>query len=155
MKVTRTIADASGKTMQVDKICEITVHPGSRAGTTFKFPECGNEAPGTIPADMIFELEEKPHPLYVREGDNLVHTANISLKEALTGTHVMLDTLSGRKLKVNVREVVRPDYQKVIANEGMPMTGNPSVRGDLIIRFNVMWPSSLSEHQKELIREAL
>jgi DnaJ homolog subfamily B member 4 len=154
MKVARTIADPSGRQMQVDKICELNISPGAKAGTKYRFPECGNEAPGHVAADMVFVLEEKPHPMFKREGDNLVHTATVSLKEALTGTHVMIDTLSGRKLKVNVRDIIRPGYEKVISNEGMPK-GSMATRGDLIIRFNVQWPHSLTEHQRSTLQQVL
>merc|ERR1712137_795602 len=154
MKVHRTIMDANGGSMNVDKICEIKVKPGWKTGTKITFAECGNEAPGYVPADMIFVLEEKPHPFFVREGDNLVHTARISLKEALCGTHVMVKTFSGRNLKVNVRDVVHPGYQKVINGEGMP-NQKTGVKGDLIIRFEVDWPHTIPEHAREKIAAVL
>lgn len=37
-------------------------------------------------ADIVFAIEEKPHPHYSRDNDNLIYTANIALEKALTGT---------------------------------------------------------------------
>ena len=45
------------------------------------------------PADIIFVLEEKPHPRFKREGNDLHFTANISLKEALINPTIEVLTL--------------------------------------------------------------
>ena len=67
----------------------------------------------------------------------------------------MVDTLSGRRLRVNVRDIVSPNYTKRIAGEGMPVARNPSQKGDLILRFNVRWPSSLTDAQKQQLSSVL
>jgi len=43
------------------------------------FENEGDEAPGIIPADLIFELEEKAHPYYKREGNDLIYNFTINL----------------------------------------------------------------------------
>jgi DnaJ-class molecular chaperone len=43
------------------------------------FENEGDEAPGIIPADLIFELEEKPHQYYKREGNDLIYHLTINL----------------------------------------------------------------------------
>jgi len=45
-------------------------------------------------------LNTKPHPRFEREGDDLVHTATVTLEQALTGVEVSIQTLDGRTLKV-------------------------------------------------------
>ena len=156
MKVTRTIFDASGRSMQAEKILEIDVKPGWKDGTKLTFTGEGDEiGPGSPAGDIVFILQQKPHQVFTREGDDLVINRTVSLKEALCGTHVMVDTLSGRRLKVNVRDVVRPGYAKRVNGEGMPSQKNPSIKGNLVIRFNVAWPHSLTEDQKEKLRAIL
>jgi len=44
-------------------------------------------------------LNTKPHPRFEREGDDLVHTATVTLEQALTGVEVAIQTLEGRTLK--------------------------------------------------------
>ena len=156
LKVTRRLYDPSGQFVNAEKVLEVPIKPGCKAGTKYTFRNEGDEHPGKEAADMVFEIAEVPHPVFTREGNNLVHTATISLKEALTGTHVMLNTLpEGRPLKVNVRDVVKPGFEKVVAGRGMPLPKDPTQRGDLIIRFNVVWPSSLSADQKESLANIL
>jgi len=155
MKITKTLTDDSGKSVNAEKILSIDVKPGWKAGTKVTFHEEGDEAPGTVPADIIFVLEEKPHSYFVREGSNLIYAANITLAQALTGVNIDLPTLDGRRLKIPIREVIDPSFVKVVPNEGMPMHKNPTQKGNLLIKFNVKFPSNLTDDQKKKIKEIL
>jgi DnaJ family protein B protein 4 len=42
------------------------------------------------PADVVFVLAEKPHKDFVREGNDLVYTAKITLAESLTDCAVQV-----------------------------------------------------------------
>jgi len=156
MKVTKNLLDQSGKTTPVEKILEIDVKPGWKAGTKLTFPEEGDEVPGRVPADIIFVLEEKPHPIFTRDGDNLIVTKKISLKEALTGTELTIPTIEGKDIRLPIRDVITPDYERTINGYGMPNQKRPSDRGNLIVRFKVEFPKGpFSDRQKNLIRELL
>lgn len=155
MKITKTLMDESGKRVNAEKILTINVKPGWKTGTKITFPEEGDEAPGVIPADIIFVLEEKDHSYFKREGDNLSYTANITLSQALAGVNIELPTLDGRRLKIPIREVINPSYSKVVPGEGMPLQKNPAQKGDLIIKFNIKFPTSLTEEQRKKVKEAL
>lgn len=48
-----------------------------------------------------------------------------------------------------------PKYSKVVPGEGMPLSDNPSQRGDLIIQFDIHFPEKLSSEKKRLIKQAL
>lgn len=37
-----------------------------------------------IPGDVVFVIGEKSHPVFERDGNNLIHKRRITLKEALT-----------------------------------------------------------------------
>jgi DnaJ family protein B protein 4 len=155
MKVTRMLTDSSGRSVPAEKVLTIEVKPGWKQGTKVTFPEEGDEVPGVIPADLIFELEEKPHPVFKREGNDLVHTASISLQAALCGTTLELVGLDGRRLRIPITEVVHPHYQKMMKGEGMPLSKEPHKRGDLYIKFNIQFPISLTEQQKSQLRNTL
>ena len=60
----------------------------------------GDERPGSIPADLVFIIEEKPHARFSREGNDLVHNARLPLVDALCGATVRLQSLDGRPLLV-------------------------------------------------------
>ncbi|PON44450.1 Terminal organelle assembly protein [Parasponia andersonii] len=155
MKISREIVDASGKTRQVEEILTIEVKPGWKKGTKITFPEKGNEQPNIVPADLVFVIEEKPHSLFTRDGNDLVVTLKISLAEALTGYTVHLTTLDGRNLTIPINNVIHPTYEEVVPTEGMPIPKEPTKKGNLRIKFNIKFPARLTAEQKAGIKKLL
>lgn len=155
MKITREILDHSGRTISLNEILTIDVKPGWKKGTKITFPEKGNEQPNTIPADIIFVIDEKPHNVFTREGNDLIVTQKISLAEALAGCTVNLTTLDGRNLTVVINNVVHPEYEEVVPREGMPLPKDPTKKGNLRIKFNIKFPTRLTSDQKAGMKKVL
>lgn len=132
----------------------INVKPGWKSGTKVTFEKKGDEAPGIIPGDVVFVVNQAPHPRFQRNGDDLHYKMNTPLMHALTGFNVEIQTLNGRKISVAISDVVNPTYTKRVKGEGMPKVGGDGV-GDLVLEFNVVYPRSLDEEQKSQIRQAL
>lgn len=144
MKISREIAYASGKTVPVEEILTIEIQPGWKKGTKITFPEKGNEQPNVIAADIVFIIDEKPHNVFTRQGNDLVMTQKISLAEgeALSRSYTFqLTTLDGRGLTIAIDNGIDPTYEEVVAGEGMPISKNPSQRGNLRIKFDITFPS--------------
>jgi DnaJ family protein B protein 4 len=139
----------------VEEILTIDIKPGWKRGTKITFPEKGNEQPNVIPADLVFVIDEKPHSTFTREGNDLVVTKKIPLVEALTGCTVHLTTLDGRTLTIPVNNVIHPNYEEVVAKEGMPIPKDPSKRGNLRIKFDIKFPTRISAEQKSGIKKLL
>lgn len=133
----------------------IEIKPGWKKGTKITFPEKGNQEPGVIPADLIFVVDEKPHPVFVRDGNDLIVSREISLLEALTGKILEVTTLDGRNLTIPLTEVAKPGHEVVLANEGMPISKEPRRRGNLRIKVDVRYPTRLTEGQKAELRRVL
>ncbi|KAK1321857.1 hypothetical protein QJS10_CPA03g00072 [Acorus calamus] len=155
MKISREITDASGRTVPVEEILTIVVKPGWKKGTKITFPEKGNEQPNIIPADLVFIIDEKPHSVFTREGNDLVTTQKITLLEALTGYTVNLTTLDGRTLAIPINSVIHPNYEEVVPEEGMPVPKDPSKRGNLRIKIQIRFPTRLTAEQKMGIKRLL
>ncbi|XP_010438448.1 PREDICTED: dnaJ homolog subfamily B member 13-like [Camelina sativa] len=155
MKISREIVDVSGKAMQVEEILTIGVKPGWKKGTKITFPEKGNEHPGVIPADLVFIIDEKPHPVFTREGNDLIVTQKISLADALTGYTANITTLDGRTLAVPVTNVIHPEYEEVVPKEGMPLQKDQTKKGNLRIKFNIKFPARLTAEQKAGFKKLL
>ncbi|XP_020340887.1 dnaJ homolog subfamily B member 13 isoform X2 [Oncorhynchus kisutch] len=75
--------------------------------------------------------------------------------QALTGFAVEVKTLDDRILNIPINDIVHPKYSKVVSGEGMPLSQDPSQRGDLIIQFDIHFPQKLSAEKKHLINQAL
>lgn len=142
MKISREITHASGRTFPVEEILNIEIQPGWKKGTKITFAEKGNQQPNVIAADVVFIIDEKLHSVFTRDGNDLVVTQKISLTEtkALTGYTIQLTTLDGRGLNIAINNVIDHDYEEVIAGEGMPISKDPSKKGNLRIKFNIEFP---------------
>jgi len=143
------------KTIQVEEILTIDIKPGWKKGTKITFPEKGNEQPNSKPADLVFIIDEKPHPVFTRDGNDLIVTQKIPLAEALTGYTVHLTTLDGRNLTIPINTVIDPNYEEVVPREGMPIQKDPTKRGNLRIKFNIKFPTRLTAEQKAGIKKLL
>ena len=69
-----------------------------------------------------------------------------------------VNLLDGRKLQVPVPPgIVKPGQETTIPEEGMPIRKEGSVKnkGDLIVKWEVVFPDRLTPAQKEAIRKAL
>ncbi|KAK5816429.1 hypothetical protein F5H01DRAFT_292135, partial [Linnemannia elongata] len=157
LKVTRKVTNpASGRTS--DKILTIDVKPGWKAGTKIRFPREGDEYPNGTIQDIVFTLEEKPHPVFTRKGDDLVMTLELTLLEALTGGFSkIVKTLDGRSLPVSASSsrIIQPGQEERFPGEGMPISKKPGQKGDLIVKFAVKFPTNLTAAQKAELKKIL
>lgn len=156
MKISRRVMNEDGHTSSIrDKILTIHVKPGWRAETKITFPREGDQGPNNIPADIVFIVKDKPHPVFRRDGDDIIYTATVPLGKALTGCIVDVPTLDDRLISIPVNDIVSPGYLKKVPNEGMPTSNEPNKRGELLIAFNIEFPKHLSPEQKSLLTQAL
>ena len=105
-------------------------------------------------------MEEKPHAVFTREGDDLICHIKIPLVDALTGAggRKTIETLDGRTLQVPVPSgIVKPNQEIRIPNEGMSIRkqGSTKKKGDLIVLCDVVFPDHLTPAQKEGLKKIL
>ncbi|KAF7825214.1 dnaJ protein-like protein 1 [Senna tora] len=126
------------------KVMEVNVEKGMQQGQKIVFEGQADEAPDTIPGDIVFVVQVKEHPKFNRKGDDLYVEHNLNLTEALCGFQFVLTHLDGRQLliKSNPGEVIKPGQYKAINDEGMPYHGRPFMKGQLFIEFSVDFPES-------------
>ncbi|KDP24444.1 hypothetical protein JCGZ_25008 [Jatropha curcas] len=155
MKISRDVTDSSGRPTTVEEILAIEIKPGWKKGTKITFPEKGNEQRGVKPSDLVFIIDEKPHSVFKRDGNDLIVTQKISLVEALTGYTAQVTTLDGRNLSIPINCIISPTYEEVVKGEGMPIPKEPSKKGNLRIKFNIKFPSKLTAEQKTGIKRLI
>ena len=154
MKIKRkTFDEASGKRKVEDKILEMDIKPGLKAGSKIKFQGVGDQEEGGQ-QDLHFVVTEKAHPTLRRDGDNLRTTVELTLKEALTGWTRTVTTIDGRQLPVSAGGPTQPGHEERYPHLGMP-TKKTGERGDFIIDVKVRFPSSLTQAQKTKLKETL
>jgi molecular chaperone DnaJ len=101
--------------------------------------------------DIYLEVSVTPHPIYSREGDDLVGILEIPVTEAALGCDVEIETLDGKK---NLKVEPGAQHGDVITLKGMGATKlRGRGRGDLRIGLRVLTPSRLDSKQKDLFKK--
>lgn len=156
MKISKMVMSQDGSTRKEEKILNINVKPGWKAGTKITFPKEGDQVPGKVPADIVFIIRDKPHPHFKREGSDIRFTARISLRQALCGTVIKVPTLAGETLTIStIGEVVKPNTVKRLQGRGLPFTKEPSRKGDLLVAFDIQFPNHLNQNAKDILGDLL
>ena len=157
VRVTRTrlVSEGSNAVRDEAKIFEVPIKAGYKPGTKITYEGDGEQRPGYIPGDVVFIVGEKPHTRFARDGNDLITKLRVPLKEALCGFTTRVDTLDGRALHVNINDVIRPGYVKIVENEGMPISKQPGKKGNLRIEFTIDFPTYLSDEKKAALRNIL
>lgn len=157
MKISKMVVQPDGSARKEEKILQINVKPGWKAGTKITFPKEGDQIPGKVPADIVFIIRDKPHVSFKREGSDIKYTAKITLKEALCATgQLKVPTLMGDVLPINIQnEVIKPSTTKRLQGRGLPFPKEPSRRGDLIVNFDITFPDNLSKNAREILLDVL
>jgi DnaJ-class molecular chaperone len=108
-----------------------------------------HESKTDIPFDLLVFVTQKEHDTFERNGQDLVITLNIDLKEALSGFERSVTQLDGRTLDIQATSVINPYTVKRIPEEGI------TDQGELVINFNIQFPETLSDATKLELRELL
>ncbi|XP_034831302.1 dnaJ homolog subfamily A member 2-like [Maniola hyperantus] len=140
------------KVLNETKILEVHVEKGMRENQKIFFRGEGDQQPDTQPGDVIIVLQQKPHELFKRTGDDLLMEREITLTEALCGFEFVIKHLDGRDLLIrhSPGEVIKPGDLKGIQGEGMPQHKNPFEKGNLYVRFEVTFPENHFANEEQL-----
>ncbi|KAK6865733.1 hypothetical protein PG995_002261 [Apiospora arundinis] len=132
----------NGKKTIVDrKVLHVHVDRGVRSGTKVEFRGEGDQSPGVQAGDVVFEIEQKPHPRFTRKEDHLLYRCEIELVTALAGGTIYIEHLDERWLSVDIMpgEAIAPDSVKMIRGQGMPSPRHHDY-GNMYIQFAVKFP---------------
>lgn len=115
-------------------------------GLQFRLSGYGNEIPGNgnVPGDLIITVVEQPHPIFQRDGNNLLILVNVGVIDAILGTKVRITTLNGKKIDLNIPRGSEEGKQLVVNGYGLPGYNTNTV-GDLICILHIVMPKKLSE----------
>ncbi len=138
-----------------EEVVTIKIPKGIREGVQLKVAQKGHEAPAPdgIPGDLYVLFEEKPHPDFKIDGNDLHYILDLSLPEAVLGTSKTIDTPHG-KIKINLEGPVEPGKLLRIRGKGLPEL-NTDYYGDLYIHVKVHLPEKLSAEDEAYFRRKL
>ena len=129
---------------------DIEIPAGIRDGEAIKLTGMGEAIAKGAPGDLYVRIRVLPHPVFVREGSDLLMNLELALSTMLKGGEKMIETLDG-KLEIKIPELSRAGDLLRIRGKGVGK--NRGSRGDLIIRLVPRLPKKISANAKKLLDE--
>lgn len=175
MKITRKRFNTElNSSVRDEKLLEIQIKPGWKEGrwlfdersemfkslflslgTKITFEGEGDEGDhNTIAGDIVFIIRDKPHAVFERSNSDVIYRVKLTIKQALLGTSLPIPFLEPNKSPYQLRthqEIITPQTEKRFTNEGLPYPKDPTRRGDLIVRFDILFPRLLNNEQRTLV----
>ena len=144
------VCDSQGRTIE-QRTYNVEVPVGVDDGSTLRLTGRGAAGPRGGPnGDLYVHTRVRPHPVFRRDGDNLVHELHIPFTQGALGIHLEYETLDGPE------DLVIPRGTESGAIFRLRGRGVPHVRGrgrgDLLVRVAVDVPDDLTPDQESLVR---
>ena len=141
---------ASGRTM-VHKRLKVRIPPGVSDGKVLRLRGLGGEGRNGGPAgNLLVTVHVQPHPLLVRDGDDLELELPLSIAEAMAGAKVAVPTPDG-ELEVRIPAGVRNGQRLRLKGRGLQRADGG--RGHLYLVLRPVMPTSDDPRALELAQE--
>ncbi|MFM1815197.1 MAG: hypothetical protein RLZ98_1892 [Pseudomonadota bacterium] len=131
-------------TMPEGGVLDITVPAGVTDGQILRLKGRGSPSPrGGLPGDALIEIKVRPHKSFKRQGDDILVDVPISLDEAVLGTRIEVETISG---KVQVTIPKGTSGGKVLRLRGKGVRNSTSGNtGDQLITLRIELPETIDD----------
>jgi molecular chaperone DnaJ len=134
------------RTVQVD------VPAGVETGLRLQLPGQGEVGPAGGPnGDLYLEIKVRTHPTFSRNGDDLLATIEVPMVDAILGTKTTIEALDG-EVELEIRPGVQSADVLVIKDRGISHLRG-SGRGDLRVGVQVLTPTKIDKHDRELFEQ--
>lgn len=131
----------------------VKIPAGVDNGTSIRIRGKGEAGIGDAPpGDLYVSIRIEPHPVFIRQGNDLISKVEVAYPIAVLGGEIEIPTIEKSKIKVPIPPGTQPKKVFRIKNKGMPDI-HTHKRGDLYIEIEIQVPTKLDERQKKALRE--
>jgi DnaJ-class molecular chaperone len=124
---------------------DVTIPPGVTDGQVLRLKGKGNPGMGEgEPGDALIEIAVRPHPVFKREGDDILVEVPITLDEAVLGGKVEVPTIAGR-VSVTVPPGANTGQTLRLKGRGIK---RGSKTGDQLVKLSVVMPERIDDELK-------
>ncbi|GAA4788996.1 molecular chaperone DnaJ [Olivibacter ginsenosidimutans] len=136
-----------------EETISINIPAGVSEGMQLSMSGKGNAAPrGGVPGDLIILVEELPHEVLKRDGNNVIYDLYISFIDAVLGASIEVPTIDG-KAKIKIDPGTQGGKILRLKGKGIPEI-NSYHKGDQLVYVNVWTPKAVSQTERDQL-EAL
>ena len=135
-----------------NKTVKVKVPAGIDDGQSFRVRDEGNVgANGGPNGDLLVTVNVKKHPVFTRDGANVLCQMPISFTQAALGASIEVPTLDG-KVRYQIPEGTQTGTTFRLRGKGIYYVGYKT-RGDQFVTVVVETPTKLNREQKELLKK--
>ncbi len=130
----------------------VNIKPGIEDGEKIRLR--GQGAPGYgggPPGDLILTVHIAPHPIFKREGLDIISKVKLNLVQALLGTKIQVQTVQGKRVQLRIPPGTQNGQRFRL--KGMGIKTRDGRVGDHYVEVEVVLPEHLTEEQRKLIEE--
>jgi len=136
----------------VTETIAVKVPAGVTGGNFIPLRGMGDAGPrGGPPGDLIVLIEEKPHPVFERHGDDLLLEVPVSFVTAALGGVVEVPTLDGGVAQLEVPAGTPGGKVLRLRHRGLP--GLRGGHGDIVARISIWVPPKLNAADRKRLEE--
>jgi DnaJ-class molecular chaperone len=136
-----------------EQTINISIPQGIHEGTTLRLSGMGDDSiQGAPRGDILLVVHINDHPVFKRQGDDLLREYSVSAIDAMIGGTILVQTIDGKNLEAKIAPGTQHDTVMSLGGYGMPNFNNPSQRGRLLVKVKISIPT-LTEDQKDNLRK--
>jgi molecular chaperone DnaJ len=143
---------AGGGRVTEERELGVEIPPGIHDGQRIRLSGEGHVGVrGGRSGDLYVRVGLRPDERFVREGNDVVSAADLTMTQAALGTTLPIETLDGT-LELEFPAGTQPGDLRVLKGKGMPVLQGRG-RGDHRVLVNVAIPSHLTDEQRALLED--
>jgi molecular chaperone DnaJ len=141
----------SGSVLE-QRTLSVEIPPGIHDGQRIRLTGRGHSGgPGSRTGDVYVQVRVRPDERFVREGDDIFSTVDLTMTQAALGATVPLPTLDG-ETELALDAGTQPGTVVVLHGKGMPVLQGFG-HGDHRVLVNVLVPRHLTEEQRRALED--
>jgi molecular chaperone DnaJ len=139
--------------VQRDRTLSVTIPAGVEDGTRIRLAGEGEAGLRGAPAgDLYVDVRVKPHPIFVRDGANILVRVPLRMTLAALGGVLDVPVVDGGKARVTIPAGTQSGDRFRLRGKGFSMLRS-SARGDMFVEVTVETPRNLTPKQRELLQQ--
>ena len=147
-----TACRGKGKVRKTNRV-KVKIPAGVDAGQSVRVRGEGCVGVGGGPnGDLLVEISIRRHPIFTRNGTDVLCEVPITFTQAALGATIQVPTLDG-KVDYEIPEGTQTGREFILREKGIPEVGNTRRRGNERFTVVVETPTRLTKEQKDLLRQ--
>jgi len=133
----------------------LDIEPGVADGTVLRLQGEGNAGSGGgSHGDLIVVVHQKPHPHFLRKGNDVFCQIPINVFQAMLGANIKVPTLDGKTVRITIPPGTQSGKIFRLKKEGIPFLKRRG-KGDQLVKVVVTIPGDLSSKEKTVLQDLL